>query len=121
MFSSNSIRKLVSVALAGAFCASFAALPAAAQDSDGPKVTVKSADLDVSSSRDAAALLGRIHSAAEEVCSSYARSDFAASMKARACVDKAVADTVSNVSKPGLTDAYQASLSKHSSAALASL
>jgi UrcA family protein len=121
IFSTNSIRKLVSVALVGAFCASFAALPAAAQDSDGPKVSVKSSDLNLSSARDAAALLGRIRTAAEEICSPYARSDFAASMHARACVDKTVADTVASVSKPGLTEAYQGSLHKRPSVALASL
>ena len=66
---STSLRTLVAGAIFSAFTFSFATVSRADDGTAPPQVIVKFADLDVSTSQGAAALYGRIYSAAVDVCS----------------------------------------------------
>jgi UrcA family protein len=67
-----------------------------------PQVTVKFADLDLSTSSGAAALYGRIHSAADEVCLRTYVTDRAYRWHRYACLQKVIGDAVIEVNSPGL-------------------
>ena len=100
------IRKVVSAAIVGVFCSAVTALPAFAQNSDAPQVTVSYSDLNVSTTHGASTLYGRIETAATQLCSPYERSDIMSRAKLNACVDKIVSNTVADLDKPVLNAVY---------------
>jgi UrcA family protein len=65
---STSLRTLAAAAILGSAAFGFAPVASAAETSAPPHVTVKFADLNVSTAHGAAVLYGRIQYAAEEVC-----------------------------------------------------
>lgn len=122
MTTANRSRSLIAAALLGALSASLATLPAAADSFERLKETVKFGDLDISHPNGAAVLYGRIHTAAENVCSPYERSgSLSAKMHLNACINKAVADAVTAVNEPALLAVYIAKTGKTLSSQIASL
>jgi len=83
-------------------------VPASADASDIPSVTVKFADLDISRPAGAAKLYGRIQGAANVVCSAYDHSGFNAQANFKACVGDAVGRAVAKVGSPTLNMVYRA-------------
>ena len=73
--------------------------PAWSNTPDVPSVTVRYADLDLSSPAGASALYGRIQAAARQVCG-YAGRDVVAQASWRSCYRSAVGDAVSKVNSP---------------------
>jgi UrcA family protein len=108
----NRFRGLIAAALIGVFFSSLVALPASADGIEPPHVTVKYGDLDISRSQGANALYGRLHMAAEIVCTTIVGSDLSARMHLDACVNKAVADAVTEVNQPALLAIYNAKTAK---------
>jgi UrcA family protein len=102
-------RRLSATLLCGVIASSFAALPAAEAESfDAPQVTVAFGDLDVSRPEGAAVLYRRIKAAAETVCSPYWATGFAAQANAYDCVRSAIAEAVTAVNQPALSQVYGA-------------
>lgn len=97
-----------------------AALPAAADGFDALKEIVKYDDLDVSRSPGAAVLYGRIHAAAQKVCSPF-EGRSVSDKTHTACVKKAIADAVTTVNEPKLFAVYSAKTGTMVSTRLASL
>jgi UrcA family protein len=112
MTTASRFQSLIGIALFSILSSSLAALPAAADSVEPLKVTVKFGDLDVSKPQGAAALYGRIHSAAEKVCSPFDGRDLSRKMHLNACVHKAVADAVTEVNEPALLAVYSAKVGK---------
>jgi UrcA family protein len=98
------------VIVLAALAAVFSALPAAADNAEAPKVTVKFADLDVSQPHGAAVLYSRIVAASEQLCAPFNRSDMMMARKMRECVDGTVARTITSANIPALTTVYEAKL-----------
>jgi UrcA family protein len=117
----NRFHSLIATSLFCVLSSGLAALPAAADDFEPLKVTVKFGDLDVSHEPGAAVLYLRIRAAARNVCSPYEGSGFPAKILLEACVDKAVADAVAKVGNPALFAVYSAKMGKAMPARLASL
>jgi len=70
-----------------------------------PQVTVKFADLDVSTSQGAMSLYRRIHVAADDVCSRmYTSTEYR--WRKDACLQKVIANAVSKVNKPALSAVF---------------
>ena len=96
----------------GLLMMSFAAMgaPAAVPAAVGevPTYHVNYADLDLSHRAGAAALFARIRSAARLVCEPVAGSLWSpfAQLREKSCMDKAIADAISDVGSPLLTDIY---------------
>lgn len=105
MNSLNIIRHVMTAAIVGALASGFA-LPAGAGDATEVRsITVKFGDLNVSSPEGAAALYGRIRSAAQTVCSPDSSSaPFRTAFNA--CVHKAIADAVTKVNRMELYTVY---------------
>jgi UrcA family protein len=101
-------RGALATAVLGAFTCSLASVCAAAE-TDPPQITVKFADLNVSSSAGASALYARIQRAARQVCPPIdGAGDLSSNVRMNACVHKAIADAVAKVGQPALFDAYNA-------------
>lgn len=98
----TALRTLVAGAILGAVAFSFAAVSNAV-DSDIPLVMVKFADLDVSTSRGAASLYGRIHGAAANVCSRMYVEQQSYKWHQKACMQTVIGDAVTRVNRPALS------------------
>jgi UrcA family protein len=83
-------------------------VPASADASDIPSVTVKFADLDILRPAGATKLYGRIQGAANLVCSGYDHSSFTAQANFKACVSDAIGRAVAKVESPALNMVYRA-------------
>jgi UrcA family protein len=103
-------RGLIATAIACAIASSFATVCAAADSNDFPSVVVKFGDLNVSNSRGAAALYGRIKAAARDVCKAYDVSSgrFQRASTSDPCVRKAIEEAVTKVGQPALFAIYNA-------------
>ena len=91
--------------IAAAVCA---ALVTGARAEDRAQLPVKYADLDVTNVAGAKVLYERIKFAAAQVCKADDQRDLAQWARARACVDRAIAQAVAKVDAPALTGLYQA-------------
>src|SRR5271170_566835 len=85
---------------------SFATVSRAHADTAPPQVIVKFGDLDVSTSKGAAALYGRIHSAAVNVCSRMYVDEQAYKWHENACLQKVIGDAVTKVNRPELSAVF---------------
>ena len=83
-------------------------VPASADASDIPSVTVNFADLDISRPAGATKLYGRIQGAANLVCSAYDHSSLTAQANFKACVSDAIGRAVAKVESPALNMVYRA-------------
>jgi UrcA family protein len=102
-------RRMRAIVLSGVIASSVAALPAAqAENFDTPQVTVKFGDLDISHPHGAAVLYSRIKAAAETVCAPYWATGFAARVSGYDCVHSAIAEAVTAVDQPALSQVYGA-------------
>jgi UrcA family protein len=108
----NRYSTLLAAALFCTLSSTFAALPAAADNFEPLKVTVKYGDLDVSRLQGSVVLYGRIRVAADKVCSPYDGRDLSAKMHRAACVNKAIDDAVNAVNQPALLAVYSAKTGK---------
>jgi UrcA family protein len=98
---STGLRGLIATAIFGALASSFSAVSAA--DPSSVSVTVKSADLNISTPSGALTLYNRIRAAAENVCSYYWFETDAAEAR---CVNDAIANAVTKVNQPALSAVY---------------
>jgi len=108
MITSKPIRTLVAGALLSALPLSFATVCSADDITSPPQVTVKYADLDVSTSQGAEALYSRIHQAANDVCWHMYDTTAAYKLHQDACMKKVIADAVAKVNQPSLSDVFAA-------------
>jgi UrcA family protein len=107
----ESIMKMLATATALLFnvaLGSGLSVPASADASDIPSVTVKFADLDISRPAGATKLYGRIQGAANVVCSAYDHSGFTTQANFKACVSDAIGRAVAKVESPALNMVYRA-------------
>jgi UrcA family protein len=95
-------------------------LPAVADSSDPPQVTVKYGDLDVASPQGAAVLYARIGHAAKNVCWQFDADSLDAYGQRAACINKAILDAVAKVNAPALSALYGAKTGKEVPTRLAS-
>lgn len=100
------VRNLVASAILGALAFSFASVSGAADGTTYPQLAVKFGDLDVSTSQGAAALYGRIHSAAYNVCWRLSDSNEAFKSSKDACLQKVIAAAVTKVNEPALSAVF---------------
>ena len=103
---STPLRTLVAGAILSALAFSFATVSSADDRTAPPQVIVKFADLDVSTSQGAAALYGRIHSAAVDVCSRMYVTEQAYKLHKDACLQKVIGDAVIKVNRPALSAVF---------------
>jgi UrcA family protein len=103
---SMSVHTLIAGAVLSALAFSFATVSHAEEDATPPQISVKFADLDVSTSRGAVALYGRIHSAAVNVCWRMYDSNEAYRLNKDVCLRKVIADAVSKVNEPALSAVF---------------
>jgi UrcA family protein len=80
-----------------------------AMANDVPVRTVRYADLNLNTDAGAAILFKRIHNAAEQVCGDAGSRRLGEAAAAKACIDKAMLQTVKAVNSPKLTNEYNAS------------
>jgi UrcA family protein len=113
-------RTVIATALFGAVTFSFTVLPAIADSSDVPQITVKYGDLNVSNSQGAAALYARIRSAGKSVCSQFDGPGIDAHLQTNACIDEAILGAVTKVNNSALTAVYRAKTGKEVSTRLVS-
>lgn len=96
------IRHVLTASIVATLVTGFAVPVNATQGSDARKITVKFADLDISTPEGAAALYSRIRTAARNVCPQpddpWRTSD--------SCVHEAIADAVTKVNQPMLFAVY---------------
>lgn len=105
-------RTVIVTALFGAVTFSFTVLPAVADSSDVPQVTVKYDELNVSNPQGAAALYARIRSAGKSVCSQFDGPGIYAYQQRNACIDKAILGAVTKVNNFALSAVYRAKTGK---------
>jgi UrcA family protein len=110
---STGLRGLIATAIFGALASSFSAVSAA--DPSSASVTVKFADLNISSPSGALVLYSRIRAAAQGVCSYYW---FQMATDEARCVHDAIANAVTKVNQPTLSAVYNA---KHKTSAPSTL
>jgi UrcA family protein len=103
---STPLRTLIAGSILSALALSFATVSRADGGTAPPQVIVKFADLDVSTSQGAAALYGRIHSAAVEVCSRMYVTEDAYKWHKDACLLKVIGDAVTKVNRPTLSAVF---------------
>jgi UrcA family protein len=119
------VRPLITAALGCALFSIAAAMPALADNASNPPTTmVGYSDLDVSQSHGAAVLYGRIHSAAQRVCtpSAVSMSGFPGpAARSRACVQQAISMAVTSVDKPALSAVFAANYPNVAQGRVASL
>lgn len=106
MNSLNIIRHVMTAAIVGTLVSGFAVPAGAAGATDVRSITVKFADLNVSSPEGAAALYARIRSAAISVCSPPESTDYPFKTSFKACVHNAIADAVTRVNRMELYTVY---------------
>jgi UrcA family protein len=102
----TSLRTLAAGAIFSALALSFATVSRADDGTAPPQVIVKFGDLDVSTSQGAAALYGRLHSAAVNVCSRMYISEQAYRWHKNACLQQVIADAVIKVDRPALSAVF---------------
>ena len=103
----NLVRRLMTSTIAGgALAFGFAAASPAADSPEVRSITVKYADLNLSTPEGAAALYGRIRGAARNVCAASGVRDLSVRSGEEACVHKAILDAVTSVNKPALFAVY---------------
>jgi UrcA family protein len=107
MTTSLRFRGALATAILGALTCSLATVCTGAE-TDSPQITVKFADLNVSSPQGAAALYARIQLAARQVCLPVNERDPSSKGRTDACVHKAIADAVTKVGQPALLDVFNA-------------
>jgi UrcA family protein len=112
MTTSTSLRGLIVTALFGTVALSFASISTASDSTGAREVTVQYADLNVSISRGAVALYGRIRAAAEGVCSPLYHGDLSSKMHRDTCVQQSIADAVTKVNQGALFAVYNAKNSR---------
>lgn len=88
------------------------AAKAAQADEPIPHKVVQFKDLNLSSTEGAAALYGRIKSAASEVCGKQDRFNLSESHAINICINDAVSRAVAEINSPVLTSLYQAKAGK---------
>ena len=117
----NRLHRIAAACLFGVLTSSLAAAHSAAIDNvDLQQVTVKFGDLDVSRPQGAMVLYGRIHAAAQNVCSSLDGRDISDKMRLGACIKKAVAAAVKTLDNPVLFAVYSAKTGNGSATRVAS-
>lgn len=99
------IRHVITAAIASVLASGFAIPAGAAEDSSVRKITVKFADLNVSTPEGAAALYARIRTAALSVCGQQLDQMWTRAAT-NGCVHKAIADAVTKVNEPALIAVY---------------
>jgi UrcA family protein len=104
---STPLRILVASAILGSAAIGFAPAASAAAAAVPPQVTVKFADLNVSTSQGAAALYRRIEYAAQEVCSRMYVSTEAYKHYKSSCLQKVIGDAVVKVDRPALSAVFE--------------
>lgn len=102
----NLVHRLMTTTIAGALAFGFAAASPAAESPELRSITVKYADLNLSSPEGAAALYGRIRAAARSVCSTSGDKSLSSWAGTEACVRKSTADAVTKVNAPALFVVY---------------
>jgi UrcA family protein len=107
MNTSQNLRRMFAAAAFGTLITSFA-VAHADQVVDAPQITVKYADLAVSSPQGATALYRRIWGAALTVCQPLAGGSLASKHAMDVCIQRAVADAVAKVDQPALFLVYRA-------------
>ena len=100
---STGLRSLTATAIFGALAASFCATSTA--DSRPVSVTVKFADLNISSPSGALVLYNRIRTAAQSACAYYW---FKTDADEARCVQNTIAKAVAKVNQPALSAVYDA-------------
>jgi UrcA family protein len=105
-------RTVIATALFGAVTLGFIVLPAVADTSDVPRITVKYGDLNVSNPQGAAALYARILWAAKSVCSQFDGAGVVAYQRRGACINEAISGAVTKVNNAALTAVYRAKTAK---------
>jgi UrcA family protein len=108
IITSTALRGLVAAAIFGSLTLGFASLSNASDNTEAREVTVKYADLDVSTSHGAATLYGRIRTAAEAVCSPLSHGDLSSKKHRDSCVSQSIAVAVSKVNQGALFAVYDA-------------
>jgi UrcA family protein len=108
MTSSSRVRNFVATAIFGVLASSLAAVCMAADSIDTPTVTVKFADLNVSSSQGAEELYKRIVAAADRVCRNLDGRDLAFQEHKNKCIREAIAAAVEKVNQGALFAIYNA-------------
>jgi UrcA family protein len=103
---STPLHTLVAGAILSALAFSFATVSSAGEPTTPPQSIVKFADLDISTSQGASALYGRIHGAADDVCSRMYTSTEAYRRHKDACLQKVIADAVTQVDEPALSAVF---------------
>jgi len=103
---SKSFRTLAAGAILSALAFSFATVSSAGEDATPPQVVVKYGDLNLSTSQGAVALYGRIHGAAEDVCSRMYTNTEAYRRYKNGCLQKVIADAVYKVNHPALSTVF---------------
>jgi UrcA family protein len=101
---STTLRILVAGAILSSF--GFATVSSAEDASAPPQVTVKFGDLEVSTSRGAAALYGRVERAAENVCTRMYVTQVAYKWAKYTCLPKVIGDAVIKVDSPALSAVF---------------
>jgi UrcA family protein len=92
---------------------SFATVSSANDGTTPPQVIVKFRDLDISTSKGAAALYDRIQTAARNVCSRFVDPwNLLAMANREKCLDKTILDTVTKINSSALTAVYGAKTGK---------
>jgi UrcA family protein len=115
-------RSWIGAAVCGVLSVSVAAPPLAAGNLLPLHTVVKYGDLDISDPNGAAVLYGRIHNAAEIVCSPYDLSgSLSAKFRFNACINEAVAVAVTEVNEPELLAVYVAKTGKPPQALVAAV
>jgi UrcA family protein len=100
------LHTVVAGAILSALAFSFATVSRADDGTAPPQVIVKFADLDVSTSPGAAALYGRIHSAAVDVCTRMYVEEQAYKWHKNACLQKVIGDAVIKVNRAALSAVF---------------
>jgi len=106
MNTTTSLRTLIVGATLSALALSFATVSRADEATTPPQVTVKFADLDVSTVQGAENLYRRIHGAAADVCLRMYVSGEAYKWHKYACLKQVIGDTVSKVNRPALAAVF---------------
>jgi UrcA family protein len=105
-FTSTPLRTLVAGAILSALAFNIATVSRADDGTTPPQVIVRFADLNVSTSQGAAALYGRIHRAAVDVCSRMYVDEQAYKWHENACLKKVIGDAVVKVNRPALSAVF---------------
>src|ERR1700675_31938 len=110
---STGLRGLIATAIFGALASSFSAVTAA--DPGAVNITVKFADLNISSTSGARVLYERIRAAAQAACAYYW---FHTDADEARCVRDAVANAVTRINQPALSAVYNAKYKTSAQSAL---